>query len=136
MAGTNAHRIWAAIGGFWVWGGTRSLRGGVRHLGREGTSSARQRTEKEAEEENYSPLMMLVVVIEQWICVVLGISCMVSGVVGIAMDPCLNDVATGLHWPKSIYVPLLRITAAVCFVLGVVLFRLGWRGTTRTGGAI
>jgi hypothetical protein len=134
MADTNGHRIWAATGSFGVWGGIRSLLGGVRDPGREGALSAGRRTEKkEKAEQNYSPFMMRVVVMEQWICMVLGITCIVSGIVGIAMNPSQNDVAASLHWSKSIYVPLLRITAAICLALGVVLVRLGWRGSTRTG---
>ena len=74
----------------------------------------------------------LTVVIEQWICLVLGIACIVSGIVGIAMNPVQNDLSAELPCSKSIYVPLLRTTAAVCLALGVVLVRLGWASPVRT----
>jgi hypothetical protein len=131
MADTNAHRIWTTAGGFGVWGDTRSPRGGVSPLGHEGTLSAGRRIEKKGEaEQSYSPLMMLVVVIEQWICMVLGITCIVSGILGISMHLGQDALPADLSWSKSIYVPLLRITAAVCLAWGAVLVRLGWRGTT------
>jgi hypothetical protein len=74
--------------------------------------------------------MMLVVVIEQWICMVLGITCIVSGILGISMHLGHDALLADLPWSKSIYVPLLRITAAICLAWGVVLVRLGWRGAT------
>jgi hypothetical protein len=74
---------------------------------------------------------MLVVVIEQWICLVLGIACIVSGIAGTVMNPSQNDLSANLPCSKSIYVPLLRITASVCLALGVVLVRLGWASHDR-----
>jgi hypothetical protein len=131
MADTNAHRIWTTTGRFGVWGNTQSLRGGVSPLCHEGILSAGRRIEKKGEaEQNYSPLMTLVVVIEQWICIVLGITCIVLGILGISMHLGQDALLADLPWSKSIYVPLLRITAAVCLAWGVVLVRLGWRGTT------
>jgi hypothetical protein len=116
MAHTNAEGIGAAPGSFGVLGGTRGSRGSVRHLSPKDILSAGQEKEKEEEaEQNCSPLMTLV--IEQWISMILGIICVVSGIVGIAMNPNQIDVATGLPSLKSIYVPLLRTTATVCLAL-------------------
>jgi hypothetical protein len=134
MAHPNAQRIGTPPGSFGVWGGSRSSRGSVRCVGREGTSGAGQETEKKAKAEpSYAPLMTLIVVIEEWICMVLGIICIVSGIVGLAMNPSQNDVAAGLSWLKSMYILLLRATATVCLALGAALVRLGWRGPNRTG---
>jgi hypothetical protein len=94
-------------------------------------SAGRRKERKEESEESVFPLT-LIVVIEQWICLVLGIVCLVSGIVGIAMNPGQNDLSLDFPWSKSIYVPLLRITAAVCLALGVVLVRLGWASPVRT----
>jgi len=74
--------------------------------------------------------MTLVVVIEQWICMVLGIACIILGILGISMHLGQDALPADLSWSKSIYVPFLRITAGVCLAWGVVLVRLGWRGTT------
>ena len=81
---------------------------------------------KREDEPSYSPLMMQIVVIEQWICLALGIACVASGIAGIFMDPGRNALPADLAWLGAAYVPVLRITAAVCLVLGVVLVRLAW----------
>jgi hypothetical protein len=94
-------------------------------------SAGRRKEKKEESGENVFPLTPTVV-IEQWICLVLGIVCLVSGIVGIAMNPGQNDLSADLPCSKSIYVPLLRITASVCLALGVVLVRLGWASPGRT----
>jgi len=94
-------------------------------------SAGRRKERKEESEQSVLPLTPTFV-IEQWVCLVLGIACMVSGIVGIAMNPGQNDFSADLPWSKSIYVPLLRITAAVCLALGVVLVRLGWASPGRT----
>jgi hypothetical protein len=131
MAGTDTDRISATAGRSAVWRGRRDLRGGVRRRDYEGASSAGRKEKKEESGENVFPLTPTVV-IEQWICLVLGIVCLVSGIVGIAMSPGQNDLSADLPCLKSIYVPLLRITAAVCLALGVVLVRLGWASPGRT----
>ena len=127
MADTNVHRIWATTGSFGAWDDSRSSRGGVRHLGHEDTLIAGRRIEKEGEAEQHYSLLMTLVVIKQWICIVLGITCMVSGIAGIAMDPSQNDLYADLPWSKSIYVPLLQMMAVICLALGIVLVRLRWR---------
>jgi hypothetical protein len=133
MAHPNAQRIGTPPDSFGAWGGSRSSRGG----GREGTLGAGRGTEKKGKaERSYAPLMTLVVVIEEWICVVLGIVCIVSGLVGLTMNPSQNDVASGLHCSKSIYMALLWATAVVCLALGIALVRLGWRGPNSSEGII
>ena len=132
MAGTGTDRISATVGRPAVWAGSRSPRGGVRPREREGTLSAGRRKERKKESEGSVSPLTPAVVIEQWICLVLGIVCLVSGIVGIAMNPGQNDLSADLPCSKSIYVPLLRITASVCLALGVVLVRLGWASPGRT----
>ena len=128
MADTGAHRIWTTTDRSAAWSGPRSPRGDVRRFDHKDTLSAGHSMEKKREAEpNYSPLMMLIVGIEQWICLVLGIACVVSGIAGIFMDPGRNALPADLAWLGSAYLPVLRITAAVCLALGVVLVRLGGR---------
>jgi hypothetical protein len=132
MAGAGIDRISATTDKPPVWGGSQNPRGGVKHRDHEGALSVVRRKErKEEPEESVFPLT-LIVVIEQLICLVLGIVCLVSGVVGITMNPGQNDLSADFPWLKSIYVPLLRITAAVSLALGVVLVRLGWASPIRT----
>jgi hypothetical protein len=127
MADTGAHRIWTTTDRSAAWSGPRSPRGDVRRFDHKDTLSAGHSMEKKRKAEpNYSPLMMLIVVIEQWICLALGIACVASGIAGIFMDPGRNALAAHLAWLGAAYMPVLRITAAVCLVLGVVLVRLGW----------
>lgn len=132
MAGARADRISTTAGGPAVWGGSRSPREGSRRRGHEGTLNAKTSKErKEEPEENVLP-PTLTVVIEQWVCLVLGIACVVSGIVGIGTNPSQSDLSAGFPCLKSIYVPLLRITAAACFAFGVVLVRLGCASNDRT----
>lgn len=67
----------------------------------------------------------LIVVIEQWICLGLGMICMISGTLGISMNTGQNDLSAHFSWAGLGYVPLLRITAAACLALSIVLVRLG-----------
>jgi len=105
--------------------GTRSLHEDVGHLGRERTLSARQGVrEKGGEQESAHPKM--VVVIEQWICLVLGLVCMAFGMWGICVKPEQDALSAYIAWLGSLYLPTLRVTAVVCFGLGVMLARRGW----------
>ena len=65
------------------------------------------------------------VVAEQWICLMLGFVCIAFGIWGICMKPGLEEVSDYIAWLGSLYVPTLRVTAAVCFGLGVALVRWG-----------
>jgi hypothetical protein len=121
MAGTGVGRMVAVPGRSAASGSARSLQGTDRHLDRDDTLNPERRTEK----KRGFPFG-LIVVIEQWLCLLLGIVCMISGTLGISMNPGLNDLPAHLAWAGLGYLPLLRITAAVCLALGVVLVRLGW----------
>jgi hypothetical protein len=67
----------------------------------------------------------LIVAIEQWICLVLGVVCIASGIWGIFLKVSQNCVPTRLAWLGSSYFPTLRVTAVGCLVMGLVLVRRG-----------
>jgi hypothetical protein len=105
--------------------GTRSLHEDVGHLSRERTLSVGQGVrEKGGEQESAQPKM--VVVIEQWICLVLGLVCMAFGMWGICVKPGQDALSAYIAWLGSLYLPTLRVTAVVCIGLGVMLARRGW----------
>ena len=104
----------------------RGLQEDIGHLSRERTLNVGREIRKKGrgEQENAQPKM--VVVIEQWICLVLGLVCMVFGMWGIFMKPDQDAVSEYIAWLGSLYMPTLRVTAVVCIGLGVVLARRGW----------
>ena len=101
---------------------TRSLHEDAGHLRRERTSGAGQGVKEKGGGEQESAQHKTIVVIEQWICLVLGLVCMAFGIRGIYMKP-EQDALSELG---SLYMPTLRVTAVVCTGLGVVLARRGW----------
>lgn len=125
MAGTGAGQMLAAQGRSAVSGSARSHRGVGRRLDREGTLNSRRRIEKQADASQSGSPVSLIVVIEQWLCLGLGVICLISGTLGISMSTGQNDLSAYFAWAGLGYVSLLRITAAACLVLGVVLVRLG-----------
>jgi hypothetical protein len=128
MADTGTGRILAtevtpAIQGYDR--GTGSLHEDVKHLGRERTLSVRQGAREKGGGERKSAQPTTIVVIEQWICLVLGLLCMAFGIWGICMKPEQDALSAYIAWLGSLYVPTLRITAVVCVGLGVMLIRRG-----------
>ena len=126
MADTGVRQISVILGRSAVSKSARSQQGGVRCLYHEGHLNSRRRIEKKAGVGQNDFPLSLIVVIEQWICLVLGIVCIVSGILGISMNLGQNALPVGHAWSGWVYVLVLRITAAVCLALGVVLVRLGW----------
>jgi len=106
--------------------GTRSLHEDVGHLSRERTLSAGQGVREKGGGEQESAQPKMIVVIEQWICLVLGLVCMAFGIWGIYMKPEQNALSAYIAWLGSLYMPTLRVTAVVCIGLGVMLTRRGW----------
>jgi hypothetical protein len=104
----------------------RSLHEEVGLLSRKRTLSVGQgaREKGGGEQENAQPKM--IVVIEQWICLVLGLVCMVFGMWGICIKPAQDALSAYIAWLGSLYIPTLRVTAVVCIGLGVMLARRGW----------
>ena len=66
------------------------------------------------------------IVVEQWICFVLGFVCMAFGVWGICMSPGQYALSEYIAWLGSLYLPSLRLTAVACLGMGVMLIRRGW----------
>jgi hypothetical protein len=66
------------------------------------------------------------IVVEQWICFVLGFACVAFGAWGICMEPGLDALSASIAWLGSLYVPALRMTAVACLCMGSVLLRRGW----------
>ena len=128
MAHSGAGRTLAAKGRYPVQvfdRGPGSLHADVGYLDRESTSSAGRRMwKREGNELQGTPSATIVV--EQWICFVLGFVCMACGMWGICMKSGQSALSTSIAWLGSLYVPTLRITAAVCLALGVMLVRRGW----------
>jgi len=105
--------------------GTGSLHEDVGHLGRERTLSVGQGVREKRGDERKSAQPTTIVVIEQWICFVLGLVCIAFGIWGICMKPEEDALSAYIAWLGSLYVPTLRVTAAVCVGLGVMLIRGG-----------
>jgi len=137
MAGSGVGRMLATSGRSAISGSAQSHQGVDRGLDREDTLNSERRIEKKAGATQSRFPVSLIVVIEQWICLGLGMICMISGTLGISMSTSQNDLSAHFAWAGLGYVPLLRITAAACLALGIVLVRLG--STSRwpqpTGGS-
>jgi hypothetical protein len=104
--------------------GPGNLRVDVGYLNREHASGAGRSTwKKEAIERQGASSAKIVV--EQWICFVLGFICLVFGIWGL----CINSghyAPSYMVWLGSFYVPTLRVTAIMCVGFGVTLIRWGW----------
>jgi hypothetical protein len=106
--------------------GTRSLHEDIGHLSRERTSRAGQGVRERGGGEQESAQPKTIVVIEQWICLALGLVCMAFGIWGIYMKPEQDTLSAYSAWLGSLYMPTLRVTAVACIGLGVALARRGW----------
>ena len=106
--------------------GARSLREDLGHVSRERTLSAGRGVREKGGGKQESAQPKMIVVIEQWICLALGVVCMAFGMWGISMKPEQDAVSAYIAWLGSLYMPTLRVTAVVCIGLGVVLARRGW----------
>jgi hypothetical protein len=94
-------------------------------LDREPPSGAEQKRKENTEEERKDPRFGLIITIEQWICLLLGIACIASGIWGVFLKPSQNPLPASLAWFATAFVPTLRITAVACLVMGLVLVRRG-----------
>jgi hypothetical protein len=106
--------------------GARSLHEEVGHLGCECALSVGRGIRNKGGEEQKSAQPSTIAVIEQWICLVLGFTCMAFGMWGICMKPGQDALSEHIAWLGSLYMPTLRVTAVVCVGLGVMLIRRGW----------
>ena len=105
--------------------GTGSLHEGVGHVGRERPLSVGQGVKEKGKDERKSAQPTTIVIIEQWICFVLGLVCIAFGIWAICMKPEHDALSAHIAWLGSLYVPTLRVTAVVCVGLGVMLIRRG-----------
>ena len=106
--------------------GTRSLHEDVGHLNRERTLSVGQGVREKGGGKQKRAQPTTIAVIEQWVCLVLGFTCMAFGIWGICMKPGQDALSEHIAWLGSLYMPTLRVTAVVCVGLGVMLIRRGW----------
>jgi hypothetical protein len=105
--------------------GTGSFYEDVGVLRRERTLSVGQRVRKKGRGKPKSTQPEMIVVVEQWICLVLGLACVGFGMWGICMKPEQDALSAHVAWLGSLYTPTLRVTAVVCIGLGVALVRRG-----------
>jgi hypothetical protein len=128
MAHLGISRIWAAKIGYPVQGSSSdsgSHYGNAGYLDRERALSARRKVRKKEEKEpRRAPTKAIVV--EQWICFVMGFVCVAIGVWGLCMEPGQYPLSAYIAWLGSLYVPALRVTAVACLGMGLVLLRRGW----------
>lgn len=113
MAHSGADRVLAAKDGYPVQGFGHRL-GNVRG----------QKTRKNEEAERNSPSNTIVV--EQWICFILGFTCVAFGAWGLCLRAGRHPLSYQIAWLGSLYVPALRLTAAACIGMGLMLTRRGW----------
>jgi hypothetical protein len=73
-----------------------------------------------------------IVVAEQWLCLLLGLVCMVCGILGMGVKYSQVSSSAHIRWLGSALGPILRLTAISCFAFGVVLVRLGWARPNRS----
>jgi hypothetical protein len=72
-----------------------------------------------------TPINPSIAALEQWLCLLLGVSCMVCGVWGICMKYSQGLSSGYVQWLGSAYGPVLLLTALACLAFGAVLVRLG-----------
>lgn len=113
MAHSGAGRVLAAKGEYPVQG-----------FGHDAGSVRGRKMRKKEEAERSTPPNTIVV--EQWICFVLGFACIAFGAWGLYMRPERHPLSNQIAWLGSLYVPALRLTAAACLGMGLVLIRRGW----------
>jgi hypothetical protein len=97
----------------------------VGRLDHEWPSSAERGMKKSRKEARKDSRFGMIVAIEQWICVVLGVVCIASGTWGVFLRLSQDALPAHLAWLATVYVPTLRITAVACLVMGIVLVRRG-----------
>ena len=65
-------------------------------------------------------------VVELWLCFILGLICMICGILGLCTAPSQAPPSVDTAWLRAAYVPALRVTAVACLLMGGVLGRKGW----------
>jgi len=98
-------------------------RAGIAESPRE--DQARPAGSSERDGEVTTPTNPSVAALEQWLCLLLGVSCMVCGVWGICMKYSPGLSSGYVQGLGAAYGPALRLTALACLAFGAVLVRLG-----------
>jgi hypothetical protein len=65
-------------------------------------------------------------VIELWLCFILGLICMICGILGLCTAPSRVLPSVDSAWLQAAYVPALRVTAVACLLMGAILGKIGW----------
>ena len=91
----------------------------------ERTLEPRRRGQNTKRDDGTMRTIPRIVVAEQWLCFLLGLICVISGVCGLFMKYNQDSRFAFLRWLGPAYGPTLRFLALTCFVLGAVLVRLG-----------
>jgi hypothetical protein len=90
------------------------------------TSDVEQNTvARERNHQTGSPHAVLSA-IELWLCFILGLICMICGILGLCMAPSQAPPSVDSAWLRAAYVPAFRVTAVACFLMGAILGRKGW----------
>jgi hypothetical protein len=124
-AGAGAGRISAAKSMSTVRDDAGSRNKGAGRLDRERPSCVERGMKKNEEDERKDSRFKLIVAIERWVCLVLGVLCIASGTRGVFLKLSQNALPASLAWLAIAYVPTLRIAAVACLVMGLVLVRRG-----------
>lgn len=124
-ADTGAGRILTIMSMLPIHHDADSRNKGIARLDNERPSSAEQEMKKREKDEREDSRFKLIVAIEQWICLVLGIVCIASGIWGVFLKLSQSALPAHLAWLAPAYAPTLRITAVACLVMGSVLVRRG-----------
>jgi len=124
-ADTGARRISTTMNMSPIHDDAGSSHKNVGRLDHQRPSSAERRMKNNREEEREDSRFGLIVAIEQWICLALGVVCIASGTYGVFLKLGQNALPSYLAWLAMAYVPTLRMTAIACLVMGLVLVRRG-----------
>jgi hypothetical protein len=124
-ADTGAGRISTIMSMFSIHHDVGSRNEGLARLDHERPSSAEQEMNKGERDEREGARFKLIVAIEQWICLVLGVVCVASGIWGVLLKISQSSLPAYLVWLAPEYALTLRITAVACLVMGLVLVRRG-----------
>ena len=89
------------------------------HIAHERTSAALRR------DEGITRTLPSIVVAVQWLCLLLGLICMICGIYGLFMKYNQDSPNAYIRWLGPAYGPVLRFTAISCIALGAVLVRHG-----------
>jgi hypothetical protein len=88
--------------------------------------NAKQNPESTARRKSKDFTPSRAAVIGQWVCLVLGVVCVVCGAFGIFARQMEGSPSASAAWLGSAYMPTLRVTALLCLSMGLLLVRRGW----------